>query len=477
MSNQARIERTRHELTLLSKGVEAWLQRRKEDDRDDNNNYLGQHQTQLQIIGSVLTESLDLLDKKVAALEPAHAAGEVYRACRDVDETVVWVQRVWEYFKDKYDQRDEARRTGPLLKAADEVVWSCYRQVFVQVAGRSVGVEQRPAPLAFIEQQYSPAAVEYDRPLPLDLRLSAEVPFVGEFIKTLPVAVVSLPPWCIDEPWWLVYLGHEVGHHVLHDLKLTAHFRAGMEAAAAEKNLSSGEVEAWGHWAEEIFADVFSVLVLGEWAIWSVAEAERGTAEEMVTRKDRYPSPVIRLALLAQVASAVGIDYSKALAGIDAKSLLDSDAAARRDAGVVSGAVRFALGPLRDGLERLTLPELCGLGKDAAAQRAVRLTAQGVGDWVSHLRGEKIIPPQRKLETARQVLSASMRAWKELSGPATPAARDELRKTLAQKTTRTLRENAPAGVRAGRAVAVSGKGEELVRGILNLRQQRRAQGG
>jgi hypothetical protein len=474
MSNQARIERTRHELTLLSESVVKWLARRTGDDRDDNDEYLGQHETQLETIGSVLRESLAFLDMKLKALSPARASGEVYGECRDVDETIVWVQRIWEYFKEKFDQRDEAQRTGPLLKAADEVVWSCYRQVSVQLVGRDAGVQKRPPPLAFIEPQYSPAAVESDRPLPLDLRLSAEVPFVSEFIKTLPVAVVSLPPWCIDAPWWLIYLGHEVGHHILHDLNLTAHFRAGMQAAAAEKKLPADDVQAWGRWAEEIFADVFSVLMLGEWAVWSVAEAERGTTEEMVRRKDRYPSPIIRLALLAQTAQAVGIDYTAALAGVDAQALLKADATSQVESGVVPGAVKFALGPLREGMETLTLPELCGLGKGAAVRQALRSTSQRVGSWLEHLRGVRVIPPQRNLETAREVISASLRGWKEMSAAPAPA---DSRAAFAQMTRKTLRENAPKGVRAGGPKAVVGKGEELVRRLLNMSQQRRAQGG
>ena len=473
MTNLSRIERTRHELGLLSDAIGPWLQRRKDDDRDTNDDYLGYHQTQLQSIGTVLTESVTFLKDKLAQLTPGDDAGEVYLECRDIDETIVWVQRVWDYFKEKFDQRDDQRRTGPLLKAADEVVWSCYSQVFVQAAGRP-GVEKRPPPLSFIEPQYSPAAVESDRPLPPDLRLSAEVPFVSEFIKTLPVAVVSLPPWCIDAPWWLIYLAHETGHHVLHDLKLTAHFRDGMTAAAGKK-LPAAEAAAWGRWAEEIFADIFSVLMVGEWAVWAVAEAERGRADEMVRRKDRYPSPIIRLALLAQAARAVGVDPTPALVGVDARALLTSDATARRDAEVVPGAVEFALGPLRQGLEQLTLPELCGLGKGPAVPQAALRMSQKVSNWADHLGGQSVIQPQRQRETAREVVSASVRRWKQVSAITEDADRVRERDALALKTKQTLRENAPKGVRAG-ATAPAGKGEELVRGLLAMTRQRRAQG-
>lgn len=477
MSNQARIERTQHELGLLACGVKQWLQHRQEDDRDLNDEYLGQHQTQLQSIGSVLNESVAILQTKLAALDPARDAGEVYGECRDVDETIVWVQRVWEYFKEKFDQRDEKERVGRVLKAADEVVWSCYSQVLVQATRPGSGVQKRPAPLPFIEPQYSPAAVESDRPLPPDLRLNAEVPFVGEFIKTLPVAVVSLPPWCVDAPWWLIYLAHEVGHHVLHDLKLTAHFRQGMQEAARAQKLPDRDVEAWGRWSEEIFADIFSVLTVGEWAVWSVAEAERGTDDEMVRRKDRYPSPIIRLALLVQAARAVGVNTAGTLAGVNL-ALLKSDPTAKRDSDVVPGAVSFALGPLREGLEKLTLPELCGLGKGAAAQEAAtKRTAQQVGNWTEHLRGGRVIPPQRRLETAREVVSASLRRWKEVSVLATDGERTDGREALARKTTQTLRENAPKGVRAGGAQVAGGKGEELVTNLLNLSRRRRSQGG
>jgi hypothetical protein len=36
---------------------------------------------------------------------------------------------VWDYFREKLDQRDDAN-LKPTLEAADEVLWSCYHPYF-----------------------------------------------------------------------------------------------------------------------------------------------------------------------------------------------------------------------------------------------------------------------------------------------------------------------------------------------------------
>src|SRR5262249_48257089 len=156
-------------------------------------------------------------------------------------------------------------RVSSLLRAADEVVWSCYRQVFARAEHRQPELKgkRRPAPLAFIEPEYSPAALESDKQLRTQVPLEVELRSLDDFLQTLPIPLLRLPPWSVGAPWWLVYVGHEVGHHVQHDLDLIGGFRQGMEAAARALHLPKDEVTLWGNWGEEIFADVFSLMILG----------------------------------------------------------------------------------------------------------------------------------------------------------------------------------------------------------------------
>ncbi len=473
--NQIRIEQTQLELDRLTESFKTWFRRRHAEDRNEADEYIGQYKTQLEAIEKVLQDAVIALHGRLVALNPQREPGEIYDQCRDTDEAIIWVRRVWEYFQEKFDQRDDAQRLGPLLKAADEVVWSCYNRVFVQAKLLEPGLKKSPAPLAYIEPQYSPAALQSSKPLPPDLRLSPEVNFLNDFIKTLPVPVLRLPPWCVDAPWWLIYVGHEVGHHVQHDLKLVGYFREGMEETARAERLSAEEVHSWGRWSEEIFADVFSVMTLGSWAVWAVAEVERSPAPQMVERKTFYPSPIIRLALMAEIARSSGMDVTTALRGIDARALINSDAAAQRDLRVVPEAVKFALGDMCDGLGKLAA--LCGLGGDAEkiAQSVVAKNLK-ITNWSRHLRGQEQIAPERKLTTAGEIASASVASWFEVASITDAGARAQAREALSVSTKKTMRENAPPGVRAAAKHALSGKGEELASRLLSITQQRRAQG-
>ena len=43
-------------------------------------------------------------------------------------------------------------------------------------------------------------------------------PFMQTFLAGLPIPTVGLSEGCGQAPWWLIYIGHEVGHHLQHDL-------------------------------------------------------------------------------------------------------------------------------------------------------------------------------------------------------------------------------------------------------------------
>src|SRR5262249_15000662 len=152
-----------------------------------------------------------------------------------------------------------------ILKAADEVVWSCYHEVLFRAQQRRKSFTHGPAPLPFVAPEYSPAAIESDRPLPPGLTVSVEPPgwdpAIHDLLKTLPMGLLRLPPWCVRSPWWLVYIAHEVGHHVQSRLELEEPIRNAIGAAVSRHEAAI--VPQWQGWAKEIFADFFSVLMVG----------------------------------------------------------------------------------------------------------------------------------------------------------------------------------------------------------------------
>jgi hypothetical protein len=283
--NVVRRERTVAELRRLSDAMGAWLIRRRLADCDAAGTYIGRHKTQLDTIERVLKRAADQLAKDADALSTNSDAGAFADDCRAIDIATVWLQRLWEFYRERFDQRDDAD-LGPVLQAADEIIWSCYHEVMQDRPLAQHGA----APLAIIASQYSPSAIESDQPLRGDLQLTVDFPDWDEDLKklvsALPLPLIALPPWCVQAPWWLIYLAHEVGHHIQDKLNLIGYFREGIGKTAA----ASGEKDtAWSAWSAEIFADVFSVLAVGRWAAWSVAEVERSTPDRMRVTRNRYP--------------------------------------------------------------------------------------------------------------------------------------------------------------------------------------------
>jgi hypothetical protein len=142
----------------------------------------------------------------------------------------------------------------------------------------------------------------------------------------LPIPLVKLPPICAVAPWWLVYLGHEVGHQVLHDLKLMSDFNRKIQLAAgiSPQALDDGTSNSvWGKWSEEIFADAFSVYMMGADAAWAVSELILDEDLRMLSSKTpNYPPPVVRLALLSGLVNALGLKDLNVQDDVDIDRLL-----------------------------------------------------------------------------------------------------------------------------------------------------------
>src|SRR5712692_1858505 len=111
---QARKDQLQDELGSLRAGFAVWLKGRR--DSDPRKQYMTQLNALEKLIGGALLDLQPDLD----ACEPNLEVGEFYEKCRLLDQRIVWLQRIWQFFKDKFDQRDDSR-ISPVLQAADEV--------------------------------------------------------------------------------------------------------------------------------------------------------------------------------------------------------------------------------------------------------------------------------------------------------------------------------------------------------------------
>jgi hypothetical protein len=133
--NTVRRERTSGELTALTTAVKTWIAERRRLDRDVRGVYIGRHKTQLEALESVLGAASETVREGIDSLKTDRDSGDFFDVCRSYDQVIVWLARVWTFFKQKFDQRDDLV-VGPIVKAADELVWSCYHAALRSTARR-----------------------------------------------------------------------------------------------------------------------------------------------------------------------------------------------------------------------------------------------------------------------------------------------------------------------------------------------------
>lgn len=424
----ARKEQTQRELRLLDEELQSWLSRRRIQDVQQ------QYQTQLNTIAALIGDTVRELEQALSVVDVD--GDSVYAQCRLFDLRALWVRRVWQFFREKFDQRDDPV-AGPVLQAADEVVWSCYRQVFAELKKASGG-QLRPAPLPFIESSYSPQAFPSTLLATQFNDSSLSGSFLGDHLNGLALSVVRLSPACVHSPWWLVYLGHEMGHHIQYDAQLVEAFRTQIETIVRTQKGSEVELEDWSNWSEEIFADLVSLHLMGQWALRAMIELERTSPEKMALSRISYPAPYLRLFLMAEAADRLDLPGTTTLAAAALPIEQATTARERTLAKQVAQAVSKPLPELTVSLQQLV-----------AFRKEEFLPGGDVMKWA-----KAFLPPgapsiTQKLRAARLLSSASFAAWAQTLKVARIEEGTRQREHLAHVAPAVIAQSREAGTRAG----------------------------
>ena len=248
-----------------------------------------EHDSQLQSLDALLRALIARLQTSVEATAEDATA---YPACNRIDADLAFVERLWRYYKERLDQRRASAATASVLQAADDVIWSSY------ALARSLGPTEPPLPLAFLEPAYSATSLPRSKP-PRGLRPTDRA--LLELVEQLPIPLVGLPTWVTDEPWWLAVIPHEAGHHAQYDLE-PDHGLVGKVAGLLDRHGG----EAWQAWRFEVFADAFAIAAIGPIANEVVAVLEWDDLDAMARPRGAYPPVILRLALGAELARALG---------------------------------------------------------------------------------------------------------------------------------------------------------------------------
>jgi hypothetical protein len=416
-TSQERINHTLRELAALREEITAWIKIRRSSDEQR------QYVTQLSTLETQLLYLLGEVKCQCKKVSSGDGVRTVYAQCRVLDRRLLWVRRLWTYFQSKFDQRYDDKLKD-VLRAADDIVWSCYAQPF-----RAAGLEGKrpPHPLPFIAPVYSPYAIPRDEP-PQDLRSDVDAEFLAAMLRVMPIPVVGIPPQSVDEPWRLAYLAHEVGHHVQFD------FQDGALIESFGNTLRDAGGERWGPWGKELFADLFSLMMIGQWALWALAELVWSDAVGMLDDTNpRYPCALVRLMFMAAVADELGLSGSVSLRGLRTDELLEQGPVLIKKRDVRDsvkddlkqlGAVARAAAGVQSAMG-LKLSRLCDF--DPAYFRAPDGTAYL---WGKALYGSTGMANNDLLESSRLVLSGGVQAWAMICDIADADERDKKRKSL-----------------------------------------------
>lgn len=395
----ARHWHSRTELKRFTNSVGDWYDMRVASD------HAQQYASQLEAVRTELLATAERIETRLGK-EPAGVLA-TYDNCMRCDLAIGWLHRVFAFFREKFDQRDDPQ-FSKALRAADEVVWSCFRPF------TRYNHTKEPAPLPYLEPQYSPAAVRRDRSLAAVVDRGTGFEFLTDYLNTLPIPVLRLPLAAASTPWIHVVIGHEVGHFVQPLIRNGYHeeFADLVKGVAKAAGASGADAEAWRKCATEIFADWYSIAVMGPWALWAIAQYELANENAMRLRRAEYgyPSALVRLRFMQQLADALSPDGGKFGAAV--LSALGEDAlvsaqplsAAEKSDHAIAAALAARLAKEKIG-DRGTLTDTVGYDPAAYAEKG------DVETWSRTLTGELARKPKRSLEEARHIAAAAARTF------------------------------------------------------------------
>jgi hypothetical protein len=302
--------------------------------------------------------------------------------------------------------------------------------------------------------------------------------FFQEFLKELPIPVIGLPQSCIEEPWWLIYIGHEVGHHIQHDLlpdyRLVGRFGACLEEAAKKATQTSRRSARWKQWGQEVFADAFSVYALGVWAAWAMTELILGNDLAMLTEAANYPAPAVRLALMAELATELDLDGASSLRGFDPLTLTTGDPLKDKEDHDLRKEAEAHLALVGHVVQAIREYPFEGLGKfEPLGWQASDFEPGGsIQDWTDRLRGRKSLTDKKHLDLPRLIASAGLAAWAEIADLPDAAQRADAKAVLVPRFLDAVTKSGPMGRRAAPkpppVMDMAGKGERFAQRFLEV---------
>lgn len=221
--------------------------------------------------------------------------------------TIEIIHLIWDFFRDKLMQRDTERYVSHLT-AADDLAWSCYMPF---ATARVAVIENTPLEIDFSELKESPLVFyttdrsPFAQPRALSFYApgltSEDTTLFASALQRLPVPLVGIswPQTLRVAP--LVFIAHEVGHVIAHDLGVMSEVTKRLHNTKLDTR-----ADTWLAWADEVVADIFGVLLLGPCYVDQLQRALVGNVSDVRGEAiikgspGRYPTRALRVALCEQ---------------------------------------------------------------------------------------------------------------------------------------------------------------------------------
>lgn len=357
--DQRIVDTARRDLESLRADITGWIARRT--GRAGGAEYAA-HGSQLFALREWFGAILEHFDRELARRPDRERA-------RKLRGPLFALTKLWGRVRDRLQQREVAGDPR-VWRGADDVAYACYAPTLARARALCGDrFPSRPPPLPFMSPEWGARPLMFD---PGDLPREFADALAGEALRAFrlawPLPMVMLPPTCVDSPWWLVMLGHEVGHAIHFDLALREPLAAALAGAAAAAG--HREPARWSDWSAEVFADAYSVLMMGRAAVLALLEVVYDEPARMRESADprHYPPPAIRVELMRRLAITTGQIAADDRLGVDLPALLDGGSATHESTVIdaIVAALRGPLAPLGCGL-----PQLCEYNGRATAPREV----------------------------------------------------------------------------------------------------------
>jgi hypothetical protein len=254
IANRKKLE-LEQKMHALEAEFQIWYEKSEKTDGK-----FAKHHTQIRAIRAMLEPRHNEIRNELNTYSPQNNTNEFLGTCANNEKLILSEHRIWNYFRNKFIQRNEDT-FDTYLKAADEFAWECYRPIQETVYPDPATASRKEPPLVFFNGGASPFSVSRDRSFEPEAVVGGGITLDPETVGKLPIPVIGIPWHQVNHLPEILVIGHEVGHIIQNDFNLTGELENCLTEAL--KNQPEERAAAWKSWLGEIFADLYGCLAAG----------------------------------------------------------------------------------------------------------------------------------------------------------------------------------------------------------------------